>query len=375
MRKLFNLDTLDTSVLDRRVTMKDWPSRRWWKWTIYGIELFFGPLQIAFIAGIINRAMTNADFIFYRSEPSEATAFFVVIIFTYIVPAAALITIYYLACIKARTTRFLADNPWLVEYAATDSRNILSTGVYGGVKFSERASLHFYKTANIKMSRNAPSLILTPNLLTQKNMRKSIFAQEIELEGKFGKEFSLFTPVKRRIDALQIITPDVMQTILQHGKAYSYELSGDRLYIHSSDSVFKSGKTLRDFLTASEHIAPQFEHQIKHYHASGQKMAIVASSANSKRRVSSFRQRSLVRRLLSEDALAFWGTLALLLVLAPIFYFSGAWDRPGTSLSEYIDVLVIFLLIALVLSLGSSVKIVRGWKSNRQQRKRMGIWK
>ena len=121
----------------------------------------------------------------------------------------------------------------------------------------------------VDLTRPVPHLFLNG----KKNaINPNTFGYKIEvlkLEGDFHKYFDVLVPSGYHIDALQILTPDVMSTLIDFGQEYDFELIDNQLYIYQgkllSKELFSSAEILRGFLTAVNRIEAQFSKQAKTY--------------------------------------------------------------------------------------------------------------
>jgi hypothetical protein len=64
--------------------------------------------------------------------------------------------------------------------------------------------------------------------------------KEMPVEGFFKKHFGVFVPEDFEIETLELLTPDVMEHLINHAKKYNFEFIKDRLY------VFKQGVIVKD---------------------------------------------------------------------------------------------------------------------------------
>jgi hypothetical protein len=79
--------------------------------------------------------------------------------------------------------------------------------------------------------------------------------ETIELEGDFNKYFKLRVPKGYEQEAYQIFAPDVMVSLIDKARDFSFEFIGNKLYIYSAKVVttkeeFQSMFTLSEYLTA-----------------------------------------------------------------------------------------------------------------------------
>ncbi|MDR1969807.1 MAG: hypothetical protein LBQ11_00455 [Candidatus Nomurabacteria bacterium] len=114
-----------------------------------------------------------------------------------------------------------------------------------------RAVLHLF----INSKKNA----VNPNTSNYK-------VQKLKLEGDFGECFEVLAPPDYHIDALQILTPNVMAAMMDYGQKYDFELIDDNLYIYQTGGTpMDSAEAMQQFLTAVATIATQFGKQAKTY--------------------------------------------------------------------------------------------------------------
>src|SRR5690606_5391781 len=57
-------------------------------------------------------------------------------------------------------------------------------------------------------------------------------SQKIDLEGDFYKYFAVYAPDRRELDALIVLAPDVMLTLLEQGAKGDIEFIDKRLYVY-----------------------------------------------------------------------------------------------------------------------------------------------
>jgi hypothetical protein len=97
-------------------------------------------------------------------------------------------------------------------------------------------------------------------------------AEQVSLEGNFDDSFTLYVEPKHRTDALSVISPDVMQTILQATKSYDIEIVGHSVYIFAEGD--KRNKTyVRDLFIGAERILAELSHRAKSFRHSSEHAA------------------------------------------------------------------------------------------------------
>ncbi|MCL2037795.1 hypothetical protein FWG95_02210 [Candidatus Saccharibacteria bacterium] len=122
-----------------------------------------------------------------------------------------------------------------------------------------------YSYVAIKLPRRLPHLFIN----SKKNMINPQISgykvEKLKLEGDFPKTFVVYAPPQYRVDALQVLAPNVMASLLDHGWQYDYEIIDDWLYIFSGSYSFNSKKTMQSLLESAARLAPEISHQAKNY--------------------------------------------------------------------------------------------------------------
>lgn len=125
----------------------------------------------------------------------------------------------------------------------------------------------------LTLPRALPNIVLDAkannNALKLTNLPKQFLgAQRLELEGGFGRYFTLFCPQGKERDALYIFTPDVMRTIIDEVQGqYDIEITEDKLYIYSNQPFDITSESYRKLYTMVYHINEQISKQARSYTA------------------------------------------------------------------------------------------------------------
>ncbi len=85
-------------------------------------------------------------------------------------------------------------------------------------------------------------------------------SEEIQLEGDFHENYLLYVEPEYRIDALSLITPDIMQTMMSASKFYDVEIFGNSLYIYDEGDK-RSKKHIKDLFYALTVLTDDIEHK------------------------------------------------------------------------------------------------------------------
>jgi hypothetical protein len=123
--------------------------------------------------------------------------------------------------------------------------------------------------ACIKLSRKLPHIIVNSkkdHSLYLTDTMNLYQAEHLELEGDFSSYFDLYVPPGYHLDALQIITPDLMADLVDARDSFDYEVIDDRLYIYTLRAVADNPEaTIRKLLDTSEILIRKFDSQAKRY--------------------------------------------------------------------------------------------------------------
>lgn len=88
---------------------------------------------------------------------------------------------------------------------------------------------YFYTIARVTLARQFPHIILDSKQ-TWSLRDKTDAKDSMKLEGDFSQYFNLFYRKDDQINALSVITPDVMQTLIEYDKSQDIEISGNYLF-------------------------------------------------------------------------------------------------------------------------------------------------
>jgi hypothetical protein len=72
---------------------------------------------------------------------------------------------------------------------------------------------------------------------------------KISLEGNFDKYFSVYAPPDTQIEDLEVMTPDLMESLVDHYDEYQnvgFECHDDKLYLHATGRL--NAKRIKDFV-------------------------------------------------------------------------------------------------------------------------------
>lgn len=120
---------------------------------------------------------------------------------------------------------------------------------------------HNFTVACVSISKPFPHLILD----SHKNniaAKMSSGMTKVELEGDFPKFFRLYYEIGAQIDALSVITPDIMQTLIDSNQPQDIEIFNDRIYFFVEDD-HRSVTRLKALLNSVDKFAREIAHKAK----------------------------------------------------------------------------------------------------------------
>lgn len=88
-------------------------------------------------------------------------------------------------------------------------------------------------------------------------------SQRVMLEGDFNKYFQLFVPKQFHNQALSILSPDVMQTLIKSNQKYDVEIHGRRINIISAQRLKLKQSTLDELQKIALQLLEEIEHKLK----------------------------------------------------------------------------------------------------------------
>ncbi len=143
--------------------------------------------------------------------------------------------------------------------------------------------IHYYTIARVTLAKPFPHLLLDSRdtwLLHQQGDA----VDSVKLEGDFSKHFNLYFRKDDHVNALSVITPDIMQTLMEFNRAQDIELIDTSLYFMASmdkrtteamPAIFKSVDVLADEIA---HKAKTIKYT-PHITENVQKLAIIAEQS------------------------------------------------------------------------------------------------
>lgn len=118
----------------------------------------------------------------------------------------------------------------------TDWRYVeYSYNIYAKTKYGEYvAKTIFYSVLELDLPRRLPNMLFDSQKARGKQFKMVIDASQVQhLEGNFDKYFSAYFPTHYNIDSLSLISPEVMEALI-NSSDYDIEISGDKVYLFGS---------------------------------------------------------------------------------------------------------------------------------------------
>lgn len=122
-----------------------------------------------------------------------------------------------------------------------------------------------FRYLEFQMPRRLPHLVID----SQRNGRlRHVLPenQRVSLEGDFDRYFAVYVPNGYEVDALQLLTPDVMACLVDHGRHWDIEVVDDRVVVASHRASRRSDRVeYTALLYFAELISDELGYQAQHY--------------------------------------------------------------------------------------------------------------
>ena len=141
----------------------------------------------------------------------------------------------------------------------------LAIAGFSGGKNEPRGPLGGFRYLQLRAPRVLPHLVI--DSLANGKLREFLAgAQRLSLEGDFDRFFACYAPEGYARDALELLTPDVMAVLIDHGRHWDVEIVEDRILIVSRRvrSRWDRSETTALLLFA-EVLGAELGHQAQHY--------------------------------------------------------------------------------------------------------------
>src|SRR5690606_8930604 len=88
-------------------------------------------------------------------------------------------------------------------------------------------------------------------------------SNRLSLEGNFDRHFQVFAPKGYEVLALSILSPDVMQTLIQSAERYDIEIFGSHLRIISMSRIFGNTEKEKDVMAVAQKVLHEVDHRLR----------------------------------------------------------------------------------------------------------------
>jgi hypothetical protein len=117
---------------------------------------------------------------------------------------------------------------------------------------------HYFTVALTSAPKPMPHAVLTPKKYAADLQGDFVNGENLKLEGNFQDYFSLKVEKGQEVDVLTVLTPDVMQTIVQYNQAEHIELLGSNIYFIVRGDKRKPGD-VRQLLKSVTELSQQLQ--------------------------------------------------------------------------------------------------------------------
>ncbi|RZU64549.1 hypothetical protein EV379_0849 [Microterricola gilva] len=141
----------------------------------------------------------------------------------------------------------------------------IAVASYTGGKSDPKGPRHAFRFMEMGLPRTLPHLMIDAR---RNGSLRSLLpgTQRLSLEGDFDRYFTVYAPQGYERDALQLLTPDVMVCLIDHGRRWDIEIIEDRLIVASSRFRRRSDRAdVTAMLLFSELIGAELGRQAAYY--------------------------------------------------------------------------------------------------------------
>ncbi|MDR0397733.1 MAG: DUF3137 domain-containing protein [Candidatus Nomurabacteria bacterium] len=129
------------------------------------------------------------------------------------------------------------------------------------------AQSYYFNVVRYNFERKVPNILLDGLKNLNPMHGEQYNAQALRLEGDFNKHFKVFVPPSYHLDALQILTPDVMADLVDYAAEYDIELVDQYVYIATSRNLMVSdyASFTQNFFARISEIIKELSEQVDAY--------------------------------------------------------------------------------------------------------------
>lgn len=115
---------------------------------------------------------------------------------------------------------------------------------------------HYFTVASVALPKNLPHIILNSKKDKADIQTRFPDYEKLKLEGDFNNYFNLLISKGQEIDALAILTPDVMQTLISANADEDIEINGQQLYFILRNDK-RDTESIKKLIASTEALANQ----------------------------------------------------------------------------------------------------------------------
>lgn len=132
-------------------------------------------------------------------------------------------------------------------------------------RFANGGPFSSFRGIDIQLPKELPHIYInTMNDSKFIDSRYSIDAsQKIELEGDFPDTFDVYVPKGYSTQALSILSPDVMQSIMEYSQYFDIEIYGSHLRVICHRNVLSSDDVQAQLIEVSQKLLSEIHHRLK----------------------------------------------------------------------------------------------------------------
>lgn len=140
--------------------------------------------------------------------------------------------------------------------------NNVSIGIGGGSAQNSGASQTYtFTVVHAALTKNHPNLLLLHHTMLLTKLRNSIEGaglQKLSLEGDFNDYFDTYIAPGTEVEALSLLTPDVMQMLVQNERGASLQFNGQSMMV-SLETADLTPQTITPLLTGIASIVEKID--------------------------------------------------------------------------------------------------------------------
>ncbi len=195
-----------------------------------------------------------------------------------------------------------------------------------------KAAYVYYSVLELDLQRALPTMLFDSPKTHRKQFERYFDQEQIHrLEGNFDKYFVTYFPKYYSIDALSIITPEVMQAMIE-ASDYDIEIDGNKLYLYGP---LMPVKQLPDFIKKGKEVRKKLMNNLLTYR--DERLDVAAGRSGV----------SIYGAELRRSAFVSWPLLIIGLSMVLLFFVAHDDDRLARL------IIGLFLIVASVLSVWS----------------------